>query len=157
MPPIRDMITLMNDDPAQSTLSGGNIPISTNNPIIPSNTQASSSVGKEVEGGIALGEPMSLKDTGSQELLLPPEVAVSGVHAYPTTVPLPQNVQSLGVTQTGSSTPTTAAAATPLPLTDDQITKGLKQSITSSWRWLAEWCVRKLKQLHKKITMTKSQ
>ncbi len=35
-----------------------------------------------------------------------------------------------------------------LPLTDDQIIQGLQQNVTNSWRWLAQWCLRKLKQLH---------
>jgi hypothetical protein len=53
----------------------------------------------------------------------------------------------MGVQPIGQNIPS-AAPAVSLPLSDDQIATGLKQSIWSSWRWLAQWCVRKLKQVH---------
>ncbi len=106
--------------------------------------------GKEQEPG-ALGlEQPGLRDASGAEIELPKEVAAAGVTQKPTVVQLPQAVTQMGVTPVGSvGLPQAPAAA--LPLTDDQIAQGLKQSITSSWRWLAEWCIRKLKQLHKKV------
>ena len=38
-----------------------------------------------------------------------------------------------------------------LPLTDDQIVKGLHHHIWEAIRWLAVWCVRQAKILHKHI------
>ena len=78
------------------------------------------------------------------------EVAAAGVRTQPTTVQLPQVVTQMGVAPVGQAVMPQAPAVA-LPLTDDQIAQGLKQSITSSWRWLAEWCIRKLKQLQKKV------
>lgn len=124
-------------DPA----SAGNKPISTNTPI------SQSSISKEIEGGVGLGEA-GLRDTSGVEVELPKEVASAGVKVRPTTVAIPQAVQQLGVKPTGANVPVPPAPAVALPLTDDQIAVGLHQSIASSFRWLAEWCLRRLKQLH---------
>lgn len=127
----------MNDLPAPS----GNNPINTNNPIIQSGTSVG--VNKEIEGGSA-GLPF--RPTG-QETELSPEVASSGVKIQPTTIPIPPSVQQMGVKPAGQNVPT-AAPTVALPLSDDQIAQGLRQSVWSSWRWLAQWCVRRLKQVH---------
>lgn len=119
----------------------------TNNPIIQS---GQSSVGKEWEPERIGYEQPTVKDVSGIEIELPKEVAAAGVKPQPASVQLPQAVVQMGVTPIEQATPPPAATVV-LPLTDDQIARGLKQSITSSWRWLAEWCVRKLKQLHKKI------
>src|SRR3989344_4363561 len=79
-----------------------------------------SGLSKEVEGNIEMGE-LPLTPT-NQEANIPKEVSSAGVSVHPTTVPI--------------------------PLTDDQIAAGLKKSVKVSIRWLAEWCVRKIKQMH---------
>lgn len=106
--------------------------------------------GKELEPATGDIEQPVLKDVTAKEIELPKEVISAGVKVQPTTVQLPQNVTNMGVTPIGNAV-VTQAPAIALPLTDDQIALGLKQSIVSSWRWLAEWCVRRLKQFHKKI------
>jgi hypothetical protein len=78
---------------------------------------------------------------------LSPEVVSSGVKVQPTSIPIPPPVSQLGVNPAGQNIPPPPAAVT-LPLSDDQIATGLKQSVWSSWRWLSEWCIRKLKQVH---------
>lgn len=128
------------DDPAQT------------NPQPDPSTGTTPAVNKEIEGGISLGEPLPLKDIGTHEIDLPKEVVSVGVAPKPTSVKLPPAVQQLGVRASGGTVPSSQAPAVALPLTDDQIAQGLKHGITSSWRWLAEWCVRQLKQLHKRIT-----
>lgn len=105
------------------------------------------SVHKEIEGGVGLGEP-GLRDVTGGEVELAKEVASAGVKVHPTTVAIPQSVAQLGVKPTGTNVPAQPAPAVALPLTDDQIAVGLHQSIASSIRWLAEWCLRRLKQLH---------
>jgi hypothetical protein len=85
------------------------------------------------------------------ETEISPEVASSGVKIQPTSIPIPPPVSAMGVQPSGQNVPPAAPAVT-LPLSDDQIATGLKQSIWSSWRWLAEWCVRKLKQVHGNLT-----
>lgn len=103
--------------------------------------------GKEIESAPPQGlEVPALKEIG-RELPLSAEVSQVGVKIHPTSVTLPQSVTEMGVTTVGQSTPPPAISVT-LPLTDDQIAAGLHQSITSSLRWLSEWCVRKLKQFH---------
>jgi len=137
----------MNDLPDSASPAGTNNP--TNTPIIQSGTGVGS-ISKEIEGGVGLSEA-GLHDVSGQEMELPKEVAAVGVKVQPTTVTIPQPVAQMGVISAGTNVPA-QPAATVMPLTDDQIAVGLKQSITTSLRWLAEWCVRRLKQLHKKIT-----
>jgi len=109
-------------------------------------TATSGTLSKEKEGvGVGGLEIPALTEFG-QEVELPTEVTAAGVRVQPTTVILPPHIQSSGLKPTGVAVPLAAAIA--LPLTDDQIAAGLHQGITSSWRWLAEWCLRKLKQLH---------
>ena len=105
--------------------------------------------GKELEGGIALGEPFPLKDIGTAEISLPKEVIAVGVSARPTNVKLPQAVHQLGVRAAGQAGGGAQTSAVALPLTDDQIAQGLKVGVANSWRWLAEWCKRKLIQLRR--------
>ena len=38
-----------------------------------------------------------------------------------------------------------------LPLTEEQVVKGLHEHIWDSVRWLAEWCVRQIKMLHGRV------
>lgn len=100
---------------------------------------------KEKETG-GIGAETPLRPTGI-ETEISPEVIASGVKVQPTTIPIPPPVQQMGVTPAGQNIPAVSPAVT-LPLSDDQIALGLKQSIWSSWRWLAQWCVRRLKQVH---------
>lgn len=84
-----------------------------------------------------------------QEWELPKEVAQAGVKVQPTSVQIPSGLAQMGVKPL-KQTPTINNSGTviALPLTDDQIMQGLQQNVTNSWRWLAQWCLRKLKQLH---------
>lgn len=103
---------------------------------------------KEVEIGGLKSSELGLVDSGTQEMELPREVASAGVKVQPTTVQLPPSVQNLGVQTVGQAGPASQATTVVLPLTDDQIAQGLHQGVTSSFRWLAEWCIRRLKQVH---------
>lgn len=145
MPMVRDMMRLMPTDPAQPQSSQST----------PS-TVGGGSLNRELEGGIAIGETPGLKDISGKEVALPKEVASAGVRVHPTSVTIPPNVTQLGVKPSGTSTPVATGSSVVLPLTDDQISQGLSQSVTSSWRWLAEWCVRKIKQIHKSFKKVKS-
>lgn len=97
----------------------------------------------------ATAETPAIREVG-QEMPLPSEVAKAGVKVKPTTVVLPKPVQQMGVNAVGD-TVTPPPAAAPLPLTDDQIAQGLHTGLSSSLRWLAEWCVRRLKQVHQSL------
>jgi hypothetical protein len=84
-----------------------------------------------------------------KETELSPEVVKAGVKMSSDSVVLPKIVQQMGVHVVGPQAPVPAeAAAISLPLSDEQIAKGLHQSILTSWRWLSEWCKRQLLQAH---------
>jgi hypothetical protein len=106
---------------------------------------------KEAEGSIVSPE-LPLKAT-SQETVLPKEVESLGVKVQPTTVPLPPQVAQAGVQSVNANVPQdpTNGSTISLPLTDAQIAQALHESVTSSVRWLAEWCVRQIKMVHEKI------
>lgn len=128
---IRDMIQVNFMDP----LPTGNNPANAGNPMPPTG-----SIAKEKEGGSSVGE--ILKPVGA-EVELAPELSAAGVKVQPASVQVPPAVSQMGVTPVGQVV--TAAPAVTLPLTNDQIAAGLHQSVTNSWRWLAEWCMRILK------------
>lgn len=121
------------------------------NPIPPQPTQSVGSMAKETTPLTGHIEAPIITEIG-KEVELPPEVVKAGVSIHSDTVVLPPPVIQLGVKQTGvqASPPITTTIA--LPLNDDQIAKGLQQSLTTSWRWLAEWCKRQLLQARKLFT-----
>ncbi len=102
---------------------------------------------KEMVGG-TIDAKEGLIDVTGQEMALPKEVASAGVHMQPTTIPIPPPVAQLGVKPAGPNVPVSPTPTVTLPISDDQIAQGLTLSVTESWRWLSEWCVKRLKQLH---------
>lgn len=137
----------MNDLPSPSA-STKNIPVAPSSPI-PTNVLASGGgSGKEKEG-IGIGNlEAGLRDVSGQEMEVPKEVVNAGVKVTPTSISVPPKISQLGVKPSGPNVPLGTGATVTLPLTDDQIAVGLHQSLTSSWRWLAQWCLRRLMQLH---------
>jgi hypothetical protein len=117
-------------------------------PSIPTPTSPSGGVAKEVEAIRSVPQEAPTITEVGQEMPLSPDVSHVGVSIHPTTVEIPKTVQQLGVKPVGHTAPVTLAPTVVLPLTDEKIAEGLHQSITSSWRWLAQWCVRRLKELH---------
>ncbi len=89
----------------------------------------------------------SLTEVG-QEVPLSAELSHVGVSLHPTTIEIPKTVSQLGVKTVGQPVPVPTVSAVVLPLSDEKIAEGLHQSITSSWRWLSQWCIRRLKELH---------
>lgn len=75
---------------------------------------------------------------------------VEEVHHHSEPISLPSQVQDAGV----SSVPLPIGANTyipppqELPLTHQEVTDGLHKPIKKSIRWLAEWCVKQLKEAH---------
>jgi hypothetical protein len=113
---------------------------------IPTPPQMVGSIGKEKETLPVSSSENTLKDVG-KEMELPKEVVSAGVSMTPTVVSIPPPVQTLGVKLAGQNVPAVSTNSVSLPLSDDQIAQGLHASITSSLRWLAEWCRHKLKVL----------
>ena len=106
---------------------------------------ASPSGSKEVVGG--MDRPEGLRDATGQEVELPKEVVQAGVRVQPTSVPIPSPVAQMGVKPAGGNIPPQTTSTVALPISDDQIAAGLRMSIINSLRWLAEWCVKRLKQI----------
>lgn len=98
---------------------------------------------KEQEPSVS-PESSGIKEVGA-DIELPKEVQAAGVRTTSDSVQIPQPVAQMGVTAVQSAPP--PPPASPVPLSDDQIAKGLTQSIANSVRWLAEWCRKRLKQL----------
>jgi hypothetical protein len=131
----------LSDSPdPQSVASSANPSVVPSVPVTPTGA-------KEVEpGDIAPQE--GLRDVTGQEAEIPKEVFSAGVRIRPTTVQVPPRVSKMGVRPAGHNIPVQTTTTVTLPMTDDQIAQGLHESITSSLRWLSEWCLRRMKQLH---------
>ena len=89
----------------------------------------------------------------TSEVEIPPEVERAGVTKLSDTIELPPDLKKLGVTHTGPSVPITPVTTTvlpqvTLPITNTQVVAGLHAQVISALRWLAEWCIRKLKKAH---------
>src|SRR5689334_3760308 len=130
----------MNDLPIPTV----NVP---SNSSLSSLTPASGGIHKEAERmPVGQSETQILKEAREVSTELPKEVISAGVTIHPTSIPIPQSLAQMGVAPVGTNVPMPAPVV--LPLTDDQIAKGLGMSIANSWRWLAVWCVRRMKQVH---------
>ncbi|MEK7577388.1 MAG: hypothetical protein AAB492_02080 [Patescibacteria group bacterium] len=106
------------------------------------------SVGKEVEHASDVLAEVTLGVEQGKDIELPHEVSAIGVRVQPTIVVLPTVVQHAGVQAINPAAPVAPfTPAAKMPLSDDQIAKGLHESVVNSVRWLTEWCVRRLKQL----------
>ncbi|OGG04146.1 hypothetical protein A2Z33_03220 [Candidatus Gottesmanbacteria bacterium RBG_16_52_11] len=148
---IHDTMNTMNDLPQipQTDGSGGPSAVTPgSSPALSVPPVTGGGMQKEAEGAIHMGpiEAPTLTEVG-KDIELPKEVAQSGVSIPPTTIPIPQILKSAGVAPQGANVTLPKPQPSSVPLTDDQIAQGLKKSVFDSWRWLAEWCTRKLKQL----------
>ena len=107
------------------------------------------SMAKEVAPTIAATTEIPTVTEIGKEVELPAEVVKAGVRMSSDSVELPKFVQQMGVQSVAPAVAaTTLSPVITLPLSDEQIAKGLHQSIMTSWRWLAQWCKRQLQQAH---------
>lgn len=142
-PLLHDRMNYM--DTLPSTTSSQGVPGSAGNSFVP----AAGSMAKEVAPITATTAEIPVVTEAGKETELSPEVVKAGVKMSADSIVLPKLVQQMGVQAVGPQAPAAAqAAAISLPLSDEQIAKGLHQSIMTSWRWLAEWCKRQLLQAH---------
>ncbi len=116
----------------------------------PSANTVSSLSAKEQEAiTISSGEKMGEVPL---EVEIPPEVERVGVRKVEETFELPPDMKKLQVTAVGQTTPfTTVTTNLPqvvLPITDKQVLEGLHTKMTNAIKWLAFWCIRKLKKAH---------
>ena len=105
-----------------------------------------SSAQKEVE--VPVPSEMIPVEERLADIELTPELEKIGVEKQTEVIEVPADLQKMGVSATGPAQGHTTSTSVTLPLTDDQIVVGLHAQIISSLRWLAEWCLKKLKQAH---------
>ncbi len=108
---------------------------------------------KEREG-IAISQTSEIQAV--PEVVVPAEAEKAGVKAYTEKVEIPQALQKLGVQPSAQSVPITISPQlTPvvLPISDDQVVRGLHLPLLSALRWLSEWCVKQLKRAHMTIKL----
>lgn len=80
-----------------------------------------------------------------------PDVA-EHVTVHPEVVKIPQDLQEQGVESTGQTHFPTHNAVQ-LPISDDKVIQGLKSPMSSSVRWLAEFCLFLLHKAHIKLKL----
>lgn len=110
-------------------------------------SRVAQSVGSTNKETLVTSEQPPIEEIAS-DVELSPELEEAGVLKRSETIDLPLDVTNLGVTGTGHAQPLSTADTIQLPLDDQQIITGRKAKLTSSWRWLAEWCLFRLKKAH---------
>lgn len=105
----------------------------------------SGGLSKEQEPGVGVKEA-----PGEQREVEKKREVGKFVKEVPTVPEIPREVEKAGVKHAGPTAPVgkKAAKKVHLPLTDDEIVKGLHAHVWQSIRWLAVWCVRQLKKMH---------
>lgn len=124
-----------------STPSDQTIP-KTTSPSFP----VSTGLGKENEAAASVETVRPV----NPELELPKEVKEAGVTQFKETIELPPDIRKLGVTPSGASTPvvTSSLPTVVLPISDSTVVSGVHAQVTDALRWLAIWCLRRLKKAH---------
>jgi hypothetical protein len=79
---------------------------------------------------------------------LEPELEKAGVQQISGEVQIPPAVSQMGVSQAGPTAPVSGQVTVNLPITDDQVFKGLHADVFDAFRWLAEWSMRRLRMAH---------
>lgn len=99
---------------------------------------------KELEPIIGNVETTIKERLGSQEEI-DPEIRPY-VKVHPKSIDVDEGLSRLGVKPQPQDL--TLEPEIALPLTDAKIIEGMHKPITSSWRWLAEFCMRLLRHIH---------
>lgn len=115
---------------------------------VPQQPQAvSAGMVKEIERA-AIAKTESFLEEAGKLPELTPELEKAGVQKVHGEVQIPAPVSQMGVKQAGPTAPVSGQVAVTLPITDDQVLKGLHANIFEAIRWLAEWSIRRLKMAH---------
>lgn len=98
----------------------------------------------------AFGSSISMEEIQLPETVVPDELKDVGVVVHPEVPDIPPDLAQLGVQPSGPAQ-TVIQSTLPqvkLPLPDEEVEKGLHEQLTSSLRWLAQWCIRQLHLAH---------
>jgi hypothetical protein len=109
-------------------------------------TQPVSRPQKEIEP-VSQVEPPNLEETMG-EMELEPDLEQAGVEKISGSVELPPDMVKMGVQSISPTQPISQTPTVNLPIPDDLVEKGLHVQFFYSLRWLAEWCIKKLKKAH---------
>lgn len=143
----------------QVQVASGQQQATDNTPVIKDQSVASGRVAgsKEQEVG-HLGQPEAkIEAVAKPEVAISKEAKEAGIEIRPESPEIPPDLKKFGVKPSGPSQPVIhpgsdqtgrSVPAVSLPISDDQVLVGLHASVTSSFRWLAEWCLRRLRQAH---------
>jgi hypothetical protein len=115
-----------------------------------------SSMPSPISGGHKEAEfvTKTTKETISEspvEIELPREVEAIGAQKISETIELPPDVKQLGGTSPvpppiTNNTKTVSNVVLPIP--DQMVIKGLHENVTSAFKWLSVWCIKKLQKAH---------
>lgn len=137
-------------NPAKSNSQNSSTSKQTDSSVVfPQIISSSATISKEHEVGVLI--PTEAIQSVSTEVEIHPEVEKAGVTTLRDTIELPPDVKKMGVTPVGSSTPVATTTTLPrvlLPISDDQVVAGLHVHVINAFRWLAVWCIKKLKKAH---------
>lgn len=130
--------------------SGNVVPVQAGTTV--SNTATSSAVsagigGKEHLSSASVTGEYDVKALG-EEQEIHPEMQKIGVSVVRDHLDVPPDALAVGVRPSSVYTPVSTVPTITLPLDDVKIEQGLHQSILTSLRWLAEWCIFQLKRVH---------
>lgn len=90
----------------------------------------------------------ALLEEVSSEVELSKELEQVGLQKRSETIELPLDVAQMGVVSHSHAQPIAQSVTIQLPLSDDQIEKGLHAKLSQSIRWFAQWCLYKLQRAH---------
>ena len=133
--------TAQNDNSASSA---GN---TSSSPPVQSPINSTSTGDKEKEAPRSNASEI-VQEVGKQ-VEIPSEVEKAGVIHYKETIEIPPDVRKMGLTPTGANVP--VVSQTPqvtLPVSDQIVYQGLHADFTNAVKWLAVWCMKKLKTAH---------
>lgn len=133
--------TAQNDN---STLPAGN---ASPPPPVPLQINNTSTGDKEKEAPRSNASEI-VQEVGKQ-VEIPSEVEKAGVIHYKESVEIPPDVTKMGLTPTGTNVPVVSQIPqVTLPVSDQIVYQGLHTDFTNAIKWLAVWCMKKLKTAH---------
>lgn len=126
------------------------------NPADTNNQKSNTDSQQSIQNGISKERELSSIGSVSEvkeitpTMEIPREVESAGVSEVGKPTELPPDIRRFGVSHSGANTQIVIPASpnVTLPISDQQIVVGMHAKITSAFRWLATWCIRKLKKAH---------
>ena len=132
-------------DNALNTSSSSQKPVATAGSS-PAGILVKTGISKEQEASAVI--PSEALSEVSSEIEMAQEVEQAGVKKIGETIELPPDVKKLGVTPSVPAVTSTALPSVVLPISDQKVIQGLHIEMANALRWLAVWCIKRLKKAH---------